>query len=56
MQTSVQSAQKMKLPAPRRVDRLHELGVLPRVDGRAVQRRAVLEQFGELRNGRLLLA
>ena len=33
-----------------------ELGVLPRVDGRAVEWRVVFEQFGELGNGRLLLA
>src|SRR5450755_275998 len=45
-----------ELPAPGRVDGLYELGVLPGVDCGAVERRAVLEQFGELRNGRLLLA
>jgi hypothetical protein len=50
MQTSVQSA------PPGRVDGLHELGVLPGVDRRAVERRVDLEQFGELRNRRLLLA
>src|SRR5215211_7343195 len=45
-----------ELPAPGRVNGLHELAVLPRVDSRAVERRAGLEQLGELGNGRLLLA
>ena len=34
----------------------HEVPVLPRVDARAVDRRVVLEQLGQLGDGRLLLA
>ncbi len=45
-----------EFPTPGRMDGLPELGVLPGVDARAVERRAVLEQLGELGNGRLLLA
>jgi hypothetical protein len=45
-----------ELPPPGRVNGLHELAVLPGVDGRAVERGAVVEQLSELGNGRLLLA
>ena len=45
-----------ELPAPGRADCLHELRVLPGVHGGAVERRAALEQFGQLGNGGLLLS
>src|SRR3954469_7990707 len=45
-----------ELASPSRANGLHELAVLPGVDGRAVERRAVPQQLGELGDGRLLLA